>query len=151
MTVYCFINLEEHLKRLIKYNTEPKVKCVNIYLLKHCTFRAVGTQCQSSSIVTPTRAELLPQKFQTTFPINYLAISGNFEQLYFFHFLTKFFLTQSSRELKHLRQSSRRSSGNNLQLVVVVQALDQREASIYRSRMLSTNSYCSKTIDKQTD
>ena len=30
-------------------------------------------------------------------------------------------------------------------LLVAVQALDQWEASIYRSRILSTNSYCSKT------
>ena len=34
---------------------------------------------------------VLSQQFQKISLINFLAISGNFEQLYFFHFLTNFF------------------------------------------------------------
>ena len=71
-----------------------------------------------------------------------------FSTLVFSILWPSFFLTQqvkivqspvSSRQLKHLRQSSRRSSGNNFQLVVAVRALDQWEASIYHSRIVSTN------------
>ena len=65
----------------------------------------------------------------------------------FYHFLTKFYLTQLvksvqspvwSRQLKHLRHYSRRSSGN-VQVPSPVQTLDQWEASVYWPQLLSTN------------
>ena len=85
--------------------------------------------------------KIVGQKFQKLFPINFLAISGNFKQLWvFFHFWPHYFLTQqfksaqfsvSSRQLNHLKQSMRSSSP--------VQALDQWEAAIYCTKILSTN------------
>ena len=71
------------------------------------------------------------QKFLKKVLINFLAISGNFEQLWFFQFFDQiFFWCKSSDSLKHLWQSSRRSSGNNLQLVVAVSSRPMRSLDL---------------------
>ena len=105
------------------------------------------------SIVTPTRANS-EGKLQGSKISKYISdqFSRYFSQfwaaLFFFSiFLPNLFLTQlvksvqspvSSRLLEHLRQSLRKSPSP-------VQALDQWEASIYHSRIHSTNRYRSKT------